>query len=150
MIFVPILFPTYRIIWNSIPNNFYLKPFLMGCVFSAASSPKGGSTRCDAWFVFVMRHASWFAHRVYEKKRLIRVDVSFVHSSHLVRQLGGKLTHQSKLYVSESANLFDTFTHDTPRIRIMHRVDPALVECILLFQYTVFQPYSSFEPHSST
>ncbi len=80
----------------------------------------------DAWFVFVMRHASWFAHLVYEKMCLIWVDLSFVHSSHLVRQLGGKLKHQSKLYVSDSTNLFDTFTHDAPRIRITHRMDPAL------------------------
>ncbi len=79
----------------------------------------------DALFVFVMRHVSWFAHCVYEKICLIRVDVSFVHSSHLVRQLGGKLTHQSKLYVSDSTNLFDTFTHDAPWIRTTHRVDPA-------------------------
>ncbi len=67
----------------------------------------------DAWFIFVMRHASWFAHRVYKKMCLIWVDVSLFHSSHLVRQLGGKLTHQSKLYVSNSTNLFDLFTHDT-------------------------------------
>ncbi len=79
-----------------------------------------------AWFVFVMRHASWFAHRVYEKMCLIWVDVSFVHSSNLVRQLGGKLTHQSEQYVSDSTNLFDTFTHDAPRIRTTHREDPAL------------------------
>ncbi len=56
---------------------------------------------------------------------LIWVDVSFVHSSHVVHQLGGKLTHQSKLYVSGSTNLFDTFTHDVPRIRTTHCVDPA-------------------------
>ncbi len=52
--------------------------------------------------------------------------MSVVHLSHLVRQLCGKLTHQSKLYVSDSTNLFDTFTHDAPRIRITHRVDPTL------------------------
>ncbi len=52
--------------------------------------------------------------------------MSFVHSSHPVRQLGGKLTHQSKLYVSDLTNLFDTFTHDTPQICTTHRVDPAL------------------------
>ncbi len=79
----------------------------------------------DAWFVFVMRHASWFAHRVCKKMCLISVDVSFVHSSHLLRQLGGKLRHQSKLYVSDSTNLFDTFTHDAPRIHTTHCVDPA-------------------------
>ncbi len=79
----------------------------------------------DVWFVFIMRHASWFAHRMYEKMCLIWVDVSFVHSSHLVHQLGGKLTHQSELYVSDSTNLFDTFTHGAPRIRTTHRVDPA-------------------------
>ncbi len=79
----------------------------------------------DAWFVFMMLHVSWFAHCVYEKICIIWVDVSFVHSSHLVRQLGSKLTHQSKLYVSDSTNLFDTFTHDAPRIRTTHRVDPA-------------------------
>ncbi len=39
----------------------------------------------DAWFIFVMRHAPLFAHRAYEKMCLIWVDVSFVHSSHLVR-----------------------------------------------------------------
>ncbi len=79
----------------------------------------------DAWFVFMMHHASWFAHRVYEKMCLIWVDVSFIHSSHLVRQLDGKLTHQSKLYVSDSTNLFDTFPHDAPQIRTTHHVDPA-------------------------
>ncbi len=73
----------------------------------------------NVWFVFVMRHTSWFAHRVYEKMCLIWVDVSF-------RQLGGKLTHQSKLYVLDSTNLFDTFTHDAPRIRTTHREDPTL------------------------
>ncbi len=72
----------------------------------------------DAWFVFMMRHVSWFAHRVYEKMCIIWVDVSFVHSSHLVRQLGGKLTHQRSFW---------QFTHDAPRIRTTHRVDPALV-----------------------
>ncbi len=50
----------------------------------------------------------------------------FVHSSHLVCLLGGKLTHQSKLYVSDSTNLVNTFTHDAPRIRTTHCVDPAL------------------------
>ncbi len=40
VIFVSILFPGYMIIRNSIPNNFYLKLFFMGCVFSAALSPK--------------------------------------------------------------------------------------------------------------
>ncbi len=74
-----------------------------------------------------MRHASWFAHLVYEKVCLIWVDVSFVHSSHLIHQFGGKLTHQSKLYVSDSTNLFKHFTHDAPRICTTHRVDPALV-----------------------
>ncbi len=88
----------------------------------------------DAWFVFVMRHASWFSHRVYEKMCLIWVDVSFVHLSHLVRQLDSKLTHESKLYVSDSTNLFDTFTHDAPRIRTTHRVDPAIeIRRILAF-----------------
>ncbi len=81
----------------------------------------------DAWFVFGMHHASWFVHRVYEKMCLIWVDVSFVHSSHLVRQLGGTLIHQSKLYVSDLTNLFDTFIHDAPQIRTTHRVDPALL-----------------------
>ncbi len=79
----------------------------------------------DAWFVFAMRYALWFAHHMYEKMCLIWVNVLFVHLSHLVRQLAGKLTHQSKLYVSDSTNLFDTFTHDAPRIRITHRMDPA-------------------------
>ncbi len=37
--------------------------------------------------------ASWFAHRVYEEIYINWVDVSFVHSLHLVRQVGGKLTH---------------------------------------------------------
>ncbi len=44
----------------------------------------------------------------------------------MVPQLGGKLTHQSKLYASDSMNLFDTFAHDAPRIRSVHRVDRAL------------------------
>ncbi len=79
----------------------------------------------DVWFVFVMRHVSWFTHRVYEKMCLIWVGVSFVHLSHLVRQFGGKLTHQSKLYVSDSTIFLNTFTHNTPQIRTMHRVDPA-------------------------
>ncbi len=52
--------------------------------------------------------------------------MSFVHLSHLVRQLGGKLAHESQLYVSDSTNLFDAFTHDAPRIRTTHCVDPAL------------------------
>ncbi len=80
----------------------------------------------DAWFVFVMRHASWFTHRVYEKMCLIWGDVSSFHSSHLVRQFVGKLTHQSKLYVLDSKNLLNTFTYDAPQIRTTHRVDPAL------------------------
>ncbi len=54
--------------------------------------------------------------------------MSFVYLSHLVRQLGGKLTHQSKLYVSDSTNLLDTYTHDAPQIRTTHRVDPAYYE----------------------
>ncbi len=45
------------------------------------------------WYVFVMRDASWFAHRVYEEICEIWVDVSFVHSSHMVHQVGGKLTY---------------------------------------------------------
>ncbi len=80
----------------------------------------------STWCVVRIRDASWFVHCVCEKMCLIWVDVSFVHSSHLVRQLGGKLTHQSKLYVSDSTNLFDTFTHDAPRIRTTHHVNPAL------------------------
>ncbi len=51
--------------------------------------------------------------------------MSFTHLSHLVRQLGSKLTHQSELYVSDSTNLFDTFTHDAPRVRTTHRMDQA-------------------------
>ncbi len=47
----------------------------------------------DVRYVFVMRHASWFTHRVHEEICVIWVNVSFVHSSHLVRQVGGKLTH---------------------------------------------------------
>ncbi len=47
----------------------------------------------DVWYVFVMRDASWFGHHVYEEMCVIWVNVSFVHSSHLVRQVGGKLTH---------------------------------------------------------
>ncbi len=114
----------------------YEPPFQLNYKYPLCSSKKtnknwfaNGSFKLgphDAWFVFVMRHASWFAHCVYEKTVLIWVDVSFVYSSHLVCQLGGKLTHQSKLYVSNSTNLFDTFLHDAPRIRIAHRVDPAL------------------------
>ncbi len=57
----------------------------------------------DAWFLFVMRYDSRI---VYEKMCLIWVDVSFVHSSHLVHQFGSKLTHQSKLYVPDWTNLF--------------------------------------------
>ncbi len=60
----------------------------------------------DMWFVFKMHHALWFAHCEYEKMCLIWVDKSFVHLSHLVHQFGGKLTHQSKLYESDSTNLF--------------------------------------------
>ncbi len=59
------------------------------------------------------------------KNLSIWVDVSSVHSSQLVRQLVGKLTHQKKLYVSDSTNLFDTFTDDAPQILTTHRVDPA-------------------------
>ncbi len=52
--------------------------------------------------------------------------MSFVHLSHLVRQLSGKLTPQSKLNVSDSTNLFDIFTHDVPQICTTHCEDPAL------------------------
>ncbi len=47
----------------------------------------------DVWYMFVMCDPSWFVHRVYEEICVIWANVSFVHSSHLVRQSGGKLTH---------------------------------------------------------
>ncbi len=65
--------------------------------------------------------------------------MSFVHSSHLVRQLGGKLTHQSKLYGSDSTNLFDTFTYDAPQIHTMHRVNPALQRVSNCKQHSVIR-----------
>ncbi len=71
---------------------------------------------------------------------------SFVHLSHLVRQFGGKLAHQSKLYVSDSTNLFDTFTHDAPRIRTTHRVDPALKDDGLLCRKDSFDGICRFKP----
>ncbi len=52
VIFVPILFPGYVIIRNSIPNNFYLKLFFMGCVFLAASSPKQNIFCCFSTLYF--------------------------------------------------------------------------------------------------
>ncbi len=91
----------------------------------------------DVWFVFVMHHASWIAHRMYEKICLIWVDVSIVHSPHPVSQFVGKLTHQSKLYVSDSTNLLNTFTHDAPRIRNTHCVDPAL------YAHLVHEPFGA-------
>ncbi len=70
--------------------------------------------------------------------------MSFVHSSHLVRQLGGKLTHQSELYVSDLTNRFDTFTHDAPRIRITHHVDPALLFNSSLSSQNFSRAHTSF------
>ncbi len=110
-------YPTIHCLCFAFPDIVWV--FCDTCIASLKLDPH------SAWFIFLMRHASWFAHRVYEKMCLIWTDVSFVHSSHLVCQLDGKLTHQSKLYVSDSTNLFDTFTQDAPRIRTTHRVDPA-------------------------
>ncbi len=65
---------------------------------------KAGSIRCvvrirDASCVMIHASCVW-------KNVSNFSNVSFIYSSHLVRQFVGKLTHQSKLYVSDSTNLF--------------------------------------------
>ncbi len=58
VIFVPILFPAYEIIRNSIHNNFYLKLFFMGCVFLAALSPQSNVFCCFSTLYFNHIHLS--------------------------------------------------------------------------------------------
>ncbi len=70
------------------------KSVLLAIWFSSLSA-SGFFKLClhHAWYVLMMRHTSWFAHRVHEKMCVIWADVSFVHSLHLVCQVDDKLTH---------------------------------------------------------
>ncbi len=112
---------TGHIWFANLAVNWHIKA---NCMCQIRQFCKAGSTQfvvriCDASCVMIRASCVW--KNVSNLSRW-----SFVHLSHLVRQLGGKLTHQSKLYVSDSTNLFDTFTHDVPQICTTHRVDPAL------------------------